>query len=254
MKHIVIAVVAATIAGATVVAAQSPTRTAPPAPPVPSVAPIAPVPSVPPLPPEPAIWEEVEAPLDVLWLDGDLAGPEVLWLDRGGVDALAPTPEPDDVMAWSPDDGGDLVTVAPRAHRGDRVMMRGMHADGMHRRVERLHRMAADLELTEDQRTKMRDIADRQQRQTIKARADMDIARMDLHALMREDEADLNKINAQIDRIAKMRADMEKSRASTRVQMRSVLTPEQKQKLKETRSGSRKMRSPTPTPSEGGDT
>ncbi len=224
MKRITIAVVAATIVGAAAVGAQAPTPPAPPAPPVswtPATPAVAPVPALAPLADLP-VWEEE---IDPLALDMELD---------------------DDVLAYTPE--------APRA---ERVMMhRGHGFRGMRHRAHRMGMLAADLDLTEAQRTKMRDIADRQQRQAIKTKADLDIARMDLRALTREDNADVAKINAQIDRMARMRADLEKSRVGSRIEMRSVLTPEQKQKLKEARSsGSRKMRAPTPpTQGEGGDT
>jgi Spy/CpxP family protein refolding chaperone len=229
MKRIAIAIASVAILGATVVAAQSPT---PPSPPIPAVAP---------LPPD-DFWEAEVDPLD-----------DMLWLDD---DVLAFTPQAD-AMAWSGDN--DVFVYAPRAKR-DRVVSihrSGHSAPRARHRMHRLNYMAAELDLTDAQREKMRDIADRQKRQSIKARADMDIARMDLRELMREDEAELPKINAQIDKISKMRADMEKSNAGMRIEMRSVLTPEQKQKLKEARRGdSRKMRAPgsTPAPSEGSDT
>jgi len=62
-------------------------------------------------------------------------------------------------------------------------------------------RMAEELNLTADQREKMKAAHERQQRKAIQARADIQLARLDLRKLMQADKPDPKAIDAQIDRI-----------------------------------------------------
>jgi len=96
-------------------------------------------------------------------------------------------------------------------------------------------RMAERLHLTDEQRTRIRDLHERQMRRGIQARADLQLARMDLHKLMRAPRPELTAINSQIDRMARMRADLAKSRVATMMESRAVLTPEQQKQMREMR-------------------
>jgi Spy/CpxP family protein refolding chaperone len=89
----------------------------------------------------------------------------------------------------------------------------------------------AQLDLTDAQRTKLRDLHEAQARKAIQRRADMQLARMDLRKLMRADKPDVGAVNAQIDKIARMQAEGMKAAFETRIQARAVLTPEQLKKL-----------------------
>ena len=60
--------------------------------------------------------------------------------------------------------------------------------------------------------------------------ADLRIATMDLQQLMRAETPDRAKIDAQIDRLAQLRAGMQKSRTATAARGARVLTPEQLKK------------------------
>ena len=119
--------------------------------------------------------------------------------------------------------GGD----APRMARRHRMRAQGGHAMGMHMRLSR-------LDLTEAQRGKMRDLHEAAQRKNIQREADMKLARMDLHKLMRADAPSAQAVNSQIDKLSKLRADGMKAHYDTWLQARALLTPEQLQKLKDT--------------------
>lgn len=119
----------------------------------------------------------------------------------------------------------------------------GMHRGG-HGRAS-LHRRFANLDLTEQQRDKMRDIHDAAQRKNIQREADMKLARLDLHKLMSADSPNSQAINTQIDKLSKLRGDAMKAHIDTYMQARALLTPEQLQKLKEppaAGSGRKKMK------------
>jgi Spy/CpxP family protein refolding chaperone len=91
------------------------------------------------------------------------------------------------------------------------------------------------LDLTADQKKRMADIRDRQQRSAIKGQADLRIAQLDLRKLMRADTPDRRAIDSQIEKMGSMRTAMQKSRVATMFEMRAVLTQEQRDKLKDWR-------------------
>ncbi len=96
----------------------------------------------------------------------------------------------------------------------------------------------AQSDLSDVQREQLRALHEANARKGVQRRADMQLARMDLHELLRADKPELGAINAQIDKVARLRADGMKSAVETRLQARAVLTPEQ---LKSLRSPMRPM-------------
>ena len=92
------------------------------------------------------------------------------------------------------------------------------------------------LDLTDAQRAKLADIHERQMRRDIQARADLAIARLDLRKAMRAEKPEAFAINAQIDKVARLRTDMAKSHVASLLEARALLTPEQLKKLGEMRA------------------
>lgn len=137
--------------------------------------------------------------------------------------------------------GGGMGMPGGAGIHGDMGMRRGSMSGRpmMHRRMASgmRHRMA-QLELSDVQRDQLRALHEANARKGVQRRADMQLARMDLHKLMRADKPELGAINAQIDKLARLRADGMKSAVETRLQARAVLTPEQ---LKSLRSRTRPM-------------
>ena len=178
-----------------------------------------------------------------------LALPMTAWAQHGQAPAPSAPPAPqaphgpkdsnqefDELVALGDDGGawfGDGEEGGPGGdmHRGGGPGMRrgpGGHGAGME-----LHMRMANLDLTEAQRDKMRDLHEAAMRKNIQRKADLEIARMDLHKLMRADAPSAQSVNTQIDKIAKMRADAEKAHFEVFLQARALLTPEQLKKLKE---------------------
>lgn len=89
------------------------------------------------------------------------------------------------------------------------------------------------LDLSDAQREKMRAIHERTQRSQIQARADLQIATLDLRQLMHADRPDRAAIDRQIDKVAQMRAAQHKAHAGALLEARALLTPEQQKKLHE---------------------
>lgn len=119
---------------------------------------------------------------------------------------------------------------------GMREEMRGgMHGmrDGMRAAMRHGGLMArwADLDLSDEQREKIRELHDAQARKAVQRRADITLARLDLHKLMREERPNSASVSMAIDRIARLHADGLKARFETHMQARAVLTPEQRKRL-----------------------
>jgi Spy/CpxP family protein refolding chaperone len=93
--------------------------------------------------------------------------------------------------------------------------------------------MMRELDLSAAQRDKAADIHERAMKKTIQARADLATARLDLHKLMRSDKPDARLIDAQIDRMAALRGSIQKAHTGAMLEMRSMLTPEQRKKFEQ---------------------
>jgi Spy/CpxP family protein refolding chaperone len=94
-----------------------------------------------------------------------------------------------------------------------------------------------ELGLTDAQRDKVTEIHERVARQNVQTEADLKLAAMDLQKLMRADKPDAKLIGAQIDKLAALRATMQKARVQGHLEMRGLLTPEQLKKAKEMHGG-----------------
>jgi Spy/CpxP family protein refolding chaperone len=143
-------------------------------------------------------------------------------------------PDGDGPMAFDDEGGGG---DGPR-HGGRHGHMRGPGGRGMMMRHGMAMRFAA-LDLTDQQRDKLRDIHEAAARKSVQRRADIQLAHMDLRKLMRAETPSASAVNAQIDKISRLQADGMKAHFDTFLQARAVLTPEQ---LKKLRAGPAEMR------------
>ena len=148
--------------------------------------------------------------------------------------------------------GGDDHRIVIRRQMGP-GMRRGafMHGPMRHRMMMSFAR----LDLTDAQKKQLADVHEKQQRKAIQSRADMDLARLDMRKAMQAETPNAAAINAQIDKISKLRADAQKSRVAAFLEARSLLTPEQQKQLREGPMGGpgKKMMHGTPPPGGGGD-
>jgi Spy/CpxP family protein refolding chaperone len=151
---------------------------------------------------------------------------------------------------FADDDGPDGCDGCPMGMcgRGGRGMggpgMGGMHGmrGGMGAGMgERHAEMMEKLKLTPQQKEKMADLREAQQRKMIGIRGGLDEARLDMRKLMRADMPNQAQIDATIDRMAKLRADAQKSRIATHLAMRGMLTDSQRKTMDELRGEMRGM-------------
>ena len=156
--------------------------------------------------------------------------------------ARAQEPEvfPDEPGPWAAldeDDAGPGMDHGAMAHDPGMGGF-GMHGGPMGRGGRFMHggmgpALLGQLDLTAEQREKMRAAHEREQRKAIQARADIQLARLDLRKLMQAEKPDARAIDAQIDKIATMRASLQKSHVATMLEFRASLTSEQQKKLRE---------------------
>ncbi len=92
------------------------------------------------------------------------------------------------------------------------------------------------LGLTDAQRTRIASLQDVEERAVIRAEADARLAELDLRTLVQADTPDSRAIDAQLDRIAVLRSGITKAQVATLLGVRSVLTVEQRAKLREHRA------------------
>ncbi len=97
--------------------------------------------------------------------------------------------------------------------------------------------MMERLKLTDEQRKKIEDIHYTHQKRAITERAELETARLDLAHLMGADPPDGRAINAQIDHLAQLRAGLAKERVSGMLEVRSLLTPDQRKEWREMHGG-----------------
>jgi len=96
--------------------------------------------------------------------------------------------------------------------------------------------MMRHLDLSDSQRERLRDLHERQQRRDIQSRADVQIARLELRRAMTANRPESGEIDAQIDKLARLRADQAKSHMAMVLEARALLTPEQLEKAKAMRA------------------
>jgi Spy/CpxP family protein refolding chaperone len=162
-------------------------------------------------------------------------------------------------MADLGDDPGDLGPMMAPDDMGGGGMGPGRPGPGRGRGGWSMHHgrlgpmLARELDLTPQQIEKMKATRDAQQRKAIQARADIQIARLDLRKLIQADKPDAKAIEVQIDRIAGLRAGLEKSRVAAMLDFRASLTPDQQKKLRELHDRGPEIHGPGAPQKRGGD-
>ena len=91
------------------------------------------------------------------------------------------------------------------------------------------------LELSTEQRTKLESLNLERSKQMAQLRADLKVARLDLRAAMRQDNPDPAEVKARVAAVNKARSLILESKVNHRLKVNSVLTPEQRNKLRDVR-------------------
>jgi Spy/CpxP family protein refolding chaperone len=105
-------------------------------------------------------------------------------------------------------------------------MMGGQHRGGH----EFILGMREELELTDEQVERLRSLKSDTERQMIQARADLEIAQIELHDLFSQETVDVSGVDAKIDQIGRLQTAMHKAHVHATLDAEAVLTPEQREK------------------------
>ncbi len=114
-------------------------------------------------------------------------------------------------------------------------MMGGMRhgGDGFMRQGHRMWDRLKDLGLDEKQKEAIKEIKTRAEKDTVRKRADIKVARIELRDILQKDPVDMKAAEAKLKQLESMRTDLRLSHIKTREEIRAQLTPDQKKKLKE---------------------
>jgi Spy/CpxP family protein refolding chaperone len=102
-----------------------------------------------------------------------------------------------------------------------------------HGRHNRLGKALKQLDLTAEQKTAIHGIRSTLVKGMIQKRADLKIAKIDLRELLRKDSVDMGAVEAQVKKIEDLKTAMILNAIKSREEIKSKLTPNQRQKLTE---------------------
>ncbi len=95
------------------------------------------------------------------------------------------------------------------------------------RRGRGIERMKTRLGLSDEQTKQIRGILRESRKKSIKIRADLRVARIELGELVTQDKVDKGKIDAKLDQIGQLRQQRLRLRTDVVLATRDILTPEQ---------------------------
>ncbi len=110
------------------------------------------------------------------------------------------------------------------------------HGWGFHGSPEARHSMwkkLMRLDLSDQQKDALNAIRIRIKKDTIKKRADLELARVELRELLQKDPVDMKAVEASLKKAESVRTDLRLSHIRARQEIKAILTPEQRKKLKE---------------------
>ncbi|MFC1712449.1 Spy/CpxP family protein refolding chaperone [Candidatus Poribacteria bacterium] len=119
-------------------------------------------------------------------------------------------------------------------------------------RMGNLLHLADKLDLSEGQRNELSEILTSHRKDTIRQKAEIELAKVDLQKLTRQEDPNLDAVETQIREIANLEAGIKFSQIKIKVDTRNVLTEEQKTALKKIREDQQaKRKAGAEKPSEG---
>ncbi len=120
------------------------------------------------------------------------------------------------------------MSIGPRMmHQGPEFM------GGMPGRGHFLWHKLMRLGLTDKQKDAIKAIRSRVEKETIKKGADLALSRVELREILDKDQVDMNAVEANLKKAESVRTDLRLSHIKAMVEIKTILTPEQRKKLKE---------------------
>jgi Spy/CpxP family protein refolding chaperone len=119
------------------------------------------------------------------------------------------------------------VSAEEWGHHGDRGK------EGHFRHKGEAMRLLMKLDLNDSQKAAIREIRDSTAKEVIKKKAEAKIAKIELRELLRKDPVDMRAVESQLRKIGDIKISMVLDRIRSREEIKSKLTPEQREKFKE---------------------
>ncbi len=115
--------------------------------------------------------------------------------------------------------------------------MASMHHDGrgMMKKDHYLWRRLAGLGLDEKQMAAVKEIRSRVAKESVRKRAELQIARIDLRDVLDKDQVDMTAVEGGLKRMASIQTDMRLSHVKAMQEIKAILTPDQRKKFKDMR-------------------
>jgi Spy/CpxP family protein refolding chaperone len=126
---------------------------------------------------------------------------------------------------------GSGLSATPSLAQGwgghDEHRMHGQRHHGRH-----LMRILRNLDLTDEQKTKVREVMMGAHKQAIPMRAELHVAKLELQELLVQDDIDRAAVDQHIDQIGQLQQKLMRHRIDTRLTVHAMLTPEQRGKAR----------------------
>ena len=89
-----------------------------------------------------------------------------------------------------------------------------------------------ELAITDEQATRLRAMKIAFKKERITRKAEVDLAKVDLHALLHDDQATMAQIEAAVNKVYTLKAGLRVASIKARREAKGVLTPDQQKKMK----------------------
>ena len=131
--------------------------------------------------------------------------------------------------------GGPIGNAGWGFHEEGMPMMppMGHHGMGVMEAEHPMWRHLMDLGLDEKQREEIKEIKSRVTKDSIRKRADLEVARVELRDVLDKDPVDINAAEAKLKKTGSLLTDIHLSHIKALEEVKAKLTPEQKKKFKE---------------------
>lgn len=130
------------------------------------------------------------------------------------------------VWAQPPGPGPEPGQRGPRqGHRGQR--MRGHHFS-----LEHLDRMREHLKLSDSQYESLKTLMVETRRTQIKKSGELELQKLELELLLREDRPDRAQVKQLFDQVAALKKELKWNQLEALLQLKETLTPEQRGKMR----------------------
>lgn len=135
------------------------------------------------------------------------------------------------LWAWAMLVGGALALLAAPSWADGRGHGHGKRHDAAHY-IKRVLKAGEELSLTDQQETRLRAIKMAFKKQKITKKAEVDLAKVDMRHLLHSDGASMSDIEAAVNKVYALKAELRLSSIKAKREAKAVLTEEQRKKMK----------------------